>query len=142
MGAGKHVLLADMRQENAQAAADVLADAGFETSTATVDVSSREVVRALVATATGLGEVTGLIHAAVPDEDFAAELARVVEHLSHGAGVAYRATKQAIASATLGHLDAALDLERDLQVDLFSTEDFAEGTTAFMQKRAPKFVGR
>ncbi len=84
----------------------------------------------------------GLIHASVPDDDFDAEVGRLVERLSHGAGVAYRATKQAIASATLGHLDAALDLERELQVALFSTDDFAEGTTAFLHKRAPKFVGR
>ena len=33
-------------------------------SVATVDVSSREAVHALVETATGLGEITGLIHAA------------------------------------------------------------------------------
>ena len=33
-------------------------------SVATVDVSSRQAVQALVETATGLGEVTGLIHAA------------------------------------------------------------------------------
>jgi len=61
---GKHVVLADMRPENAKAAADVLANAGYEVSVATVDVSSREAVQALVGTATGFGEVTGLIHAA------------------------------------------------------------------------------
>ena len=38
VGAGRHVLLADLRQENADAAADVLSNAGFEVSTATVDV--------------------------------------------------------------------------------------------------------
>jgi NAD(P)-dependent dehydrogenase (short-subunit alcohol dehydrogenase family) len=64
VGAGRHILLADLRQENADAAAEVLADAGFEVSVATVDVSSRESVHTLVETATGLGEVTGLIHAA------------------------------------------------------------------------------
>ena len=62
--AGKHVLLADLRKENADAAAEVLANAGYEVSTATVDASSRESVHALVKTATGLGDVTGLIHAA------------------------------------------------------------------------------
>ncbi|HEV2984931.1 MAG TPA: hypothetical protein VGX46_11095 [Vicinamibacterales bacterium] len=41
VSAGKHVLLADLRQENADAAAKMLADAGFDVSTATVDVSSR-----------------------------------------------------------------------------------------------------
>jgi NAD(P)-dependent dehydrogenase (short-subunit alcohol dehydrogenase family) len=64
VGVGKHVLLADMRRENADAAADVMTNAGYEVSVATVDVSSREAVHALVEMATSLGEVTGLIHAA------------------------------------------------------------------------------
>jgi NAD(P)-dependent dehydrogenase (short-subunit alcohol dehydrogenase family) len=64
VSAGKHILLADIRQQNADAAAKVLTDAGFEVSTATVDVSTRESVHALVQTATDLGDVTGVIHAA------------------------------------------------------------------------------
>jgi len=64
VSAGKHVVLADLRAENADAAAEVMRDAGFEVSTAMVDVSSRESVHALVESATGFGEVTGLIHAA------------------------------------------------------------------------------
>ncbi len=64
VSAGKQVLLADLRQDNADAAAEVLGDAGFEVHTATVDVSSREAVHALVEAATTLGDVTGLIHAA------------------------------------------------------------------------------
>jgi NAD(P)-dependent dehydrogenase (short-subunit alcohol dehydrogenase family) len=64
VSAGKHVLLADVRLENADAAATVLKNAGFAVSTTTVDVSSRQSVQALVAAATAIGEVTGLIHAA------------------------------------------------------------------------------
>jgi NAD(P)-dependent dehydrogenase (short-subunit alcohol dehydrogenase family) len=64
VGVGKHVLLADVRQENADVAAEVLGNAGYEASVATVDVSSREAVHALLETATSLGDVTGLIHAA------------------------------------------------------------------------------
>ena len=64
VSAGKQVLLADLRKENSDAAARVLSDAGFEVSTATVDVSSRASVHELVQTATALGEVTGVIHAA------------------------------------------------------------------------------
>jgi len=64
VGVGKHVLLADVRAENAQAAADVLANAGYEVSVATIDVSSRDAVQTLAGTATALGDVTGLIHAA------------------------------------------------------------------------------
>src|SRR3954452_23231738 len=64
VGIGKHVLLADLREDNAAAGAEVLGNAGYDVSVATVDASSREAVRALVGTATGHGDVTGLIHAA------------------------------------------------------------------------------
>src|SRR5208337_2526998 len=64
VSAGKRVLLADLRKENADAAAKVLSDAGFEVSTAVIDVSSRKSVQELVQTATALGDVTGVIHAA------------------------------------------------------------------------------
>ena len=64
VSAGKQVLLADLRQENADAAAKTLRDAGFNVTTATVDVSSRTSVHALVEKATSLGEVFGVIHAA------------------------------------------------------------------------------
>jgi len=64
VSAGKHVLLADLVEENAKGAAEVLRNAGFEVSTATVDVSSRASIHKLVDTATALGTVTGVIHAA------------------------------------------------------------------------------
>ena len=64
IGVARHVLLADLRESNAAAAADVLGNAGYDVSVATVDASSRQAVQALVERATGLGEVTGLIHAA------------------------------------------------------------------------------
>jgi NAD(P)-dependent dehydrogenase (short-subunit alcohol dehydrogenase family) len=64
VGAGKHLLLADLRQENANEAAKVLENVGYEVSVATVDASSREAVHALVDKASGLGDITGLIHAA------------------------------------------------------------------------------
>ncbi|GAC1307497.1 MAG: SDR family oxidoreductase [Mucilaginibacter sp.] len=64
VSAGKHVLLADLREENAAAAAKTLGDAGFEVTTASVDVSSRTSVQALVEKAVSLGDVFGVIHAA------------------------------------------------------------------------------
>jgi NAD(P)-dependent dehydrogenase (short-subunit alcohol dehydrogenase family) len=64
VSAGKKVLLADLKVENADTAAKVLSDAGFDVTTTPVDVSSRDSVLALVQTATALGDVTGLIHAA------------------------------------------------------------------------------
>ena len=64
ISAGKHIVLADLRQDNADAAAKTLSDAGFEVSTTKVDVSSRASVDALVTVATSRGEVSGVIHAA------------------------------------------------------------------------------
>ena len=64
VSAGRRVLLADLRPENAEAAAKTLSDAGFEVTAATVDVSSRDSVEALVAQAQALGDIHGLIHAA------------------------------------------------------------------------------
>jgi NAD(P)-dependent dehydrogenase (short-subunit alcohol dehydrogenase family) len=64
VSAGKHVFLADLRKENANAAAQTLGDAGFDVTATVVDVSSRSSVRALVEQALAFGPVTGLIHAA------------------------------------------------------------------------------
>ena len=64
ISADKHILLADLRRENSDAAAKVLSDAGYKVSTAIVDVSSRESVHALVETASAIGGIVGLIHAA------------------------------------------------------------------------------
>jgi NAD(P)-dependent dehydrogenase (short-subunit alcohol dehydrogenase family) len=59
ISAGKHVLLADLHRENADAASKTLIDAGFNVTTTVVDVASRESVHSLVDAATKLGEVFG-----------------------------------------------------------------------------------
>ena len=74
IGVGKHILLADMRPDNAHAAAAVLENAGYEVSVATVDASSRADVHALVEKAAGVGDITGLIH--VTDSLHAYQLAK------------------------------------------------------------------
>jgi NAD(P)-dependent dehydrogenase (short-subunit alcohol dehydrogenase family) len=55
VSAGKHVVVADLRQANAEAAADTMRNAGFQVTTTTVDVSSRDSVHTLVESATNLG---------------------------------------------------------------------------------------
>jgi NAD(P)-dependent dehydrogenase (short-subunit alcohol dehydrogenase family) len=64
VGSSKRILLADLRPEAADSAAKIMRDAGFEVTTAIVDVSSRASVHALVENAAALGAVTGVIHAA------------------------------------------------------------------------------
>ena len=64
VGAGKHVVLADLKQENADKAAQILEDAGFETSTIAVNLGSREDILALAEHAQGFGAVKYLVNAA------------------------------------------------------------------------------
>ena len=66
VSAGKHVLLADLREgERQRGRPRVLSDAGFEVSTARGRrLVSRLPSGALVASATAIGDVAGLIHAA------------------------------------------------------------------------------
>lgn len=64
VGAGQHVVLGDLKIENANAAAKVFEDAGFETSTIAVDISSRESILNLIEHAQKFGAVNNLINAA------------------------------------------------------------------------------
>ena len=64
VSAGKHILISDIKIENAEVAAKTLTDAGFEVSTNVVNVASRESIEALVSKAVSIGKIVGLIHAA------------------------------------------------------------------------------
>ena len=48
VGVGKHIVLADRSEANVNTAAEVMANAGYQVSVATVDVTSRDTVHALV----------------------------------------------------------------------------------------------
>ena len=64
VSAGKHVVLADYSLENAERAARMLEDAGFECSAVRCDLGSKEDIMRLVEFATGKGEVTRVVNAA------------------------------------------------------------------------------
>jgi NAD(P)-dependent dehydrogenase (short-subunit alcohol dehydrogenase family) len=120
VSAGKHVLLADLRLENAKAAADVLSKAGFEVTTATVDVSSRDSIHALVLAATKLGEVTGVIHAAgvSPSQASPATILQVDLYgtavvLEEFGGVIARGGAGVVIASQSGHRLGALTAEQD-----------------------------
>ena len=64
VGAGKHVVLADLKTEAAQSAAKTLEDAGFEASAVQADLSSRESILSLIDHARQYGDITNLVNAA------------------------------------------------------------------------------
>ena len=130
VGAGKHVLLADLRLENAAAAADVLGNAGFDVSAGTVDIASRPSVRALVEAATAIGEVTGVIHAAGVSPSQAAP-ATILKVDLHGTALVLEEFGSVIASggsgvviaSQSGHRLGALTAEQNAALALTPADD-------------------
>lgn len=84
----------------------------------------------------------GLIAMAVPADELEATASDVVQRILDGPALAFQETKFAVNEATLGGLENALRYERAGQARLIRSEDFAEGTAAFREKRPPKFRGR
>ena len=64
VGSGRHIVLADVKQEHADRAAKVLENTGFKTSTLAVDISSRSSILALIDHAKQFGAIKFLINAA------------------------------------------------------------------------------
>ncbi|GGN20131.1 enoyl-CoA hydratase [Streptomyces fuscichromogenes] len=84
----------------------------------------------------------GLISHVVPDDVFETEVRRLVAQLAEGPTAAFAETKRALGAYSLGQLETALVIEREGQSRLFRTADFAEGLTAFREKRRPDFSGK
>lgn len=64
MGYGKKIIIGDRKQENAEAIAKIMNEAGFDAQPVVMDLSSRESIRNLIAEAQKEGEITMLVNAA------------------------------------------------------------------------------
>jgi 2-(1,2-epoxy-1,2-dihydrophenyl)acetyl-CoA isomerase len=84
----------------------------------------------------------GMIWEAVPAEGFAAHWRARAAALAAGPTVAYRGVKAALNASADATLEEQLALEARGQAECGRTEDFREGVQAFVEKRAPRFVGR
>jgi len=84
----------------------------------------------------------GLIWRAVPDDALMPEARALALKLAKGPTYGLGLTKQAIQAAATNSLDAQLDLEQDYQRRAGASADYAEGVTAFLEKRDARFTGQ
>lgn len=84
----------------------------------------------------------GMIWEVVDDQDLATHANALATHLAAQPTAALALTKKLLRESFSRSLDDQLALERDFQTAASHTADFREGVDAFLNKRAPHFIGR
>jgi enoyl-CoA hydratase len=84
----------------------------------------------------------GLVEILVDEGEHLEKAREVAGRMARWSPVALRLAKRAIRAAMETPLSAGLELEKELFLAAFSSEDGREGVTAFVEKRDPEFRGR
>ncbi len=83
----------------------------------------------------------GMIYKVLPDTDFPTAAQHIALTLAAMPTVALANTKKALNNSFYNTVEQQLALESTLQIASATTADYAEGVTAFMEKRKPVFSG-
>jgi enoyl-CoA hydratase len=84
----------------------------------------------------------GLVNRVVASNDLLSEAETLAREIASLAPLAIRACLEAVTRGLSMPLEKGLELEAELFSRLFATDDRREGTRAFLEKRAPKFMGQ
>jgi 2-(1,2-epoxy-1,2-dihydrophenyl)acetyl-CoA isomerase len=84
----------------------------------------------------------GVVNRLAPPNEALSAAREIAARLAAGPGRALALTKQMVERYADCPLEAALEHECHAQAIAFQTEDFAEGRSAFLEKRTPKFRGK
>jgi 2-(1,2-epoxy-1,2-dihydrophenyl)acetyl-CoA isomerase len=83
----------------------------------------------------------GLINRVHPDGDLRPAAEALLDRMAAGPTRSYAGTKRQLNAWIYAGMEDQLELEAGIQQEQAGTRDFAEGVTAFIQKRPPKFEG-
>jgi len=84
----------------------------------------------------------GLIHQAVADDEWESAVEALANKLANMPTLGLGLTKRALHASASNSLYEQLALELDLQFQAAESEDYAEGVSAFLDKRTAKFTGK
>lgn len=87
-------------------------------------------------------EKLGMVYKVIPDEVFEEDVQKTAIKLANMPTKALGFIKQLFNQSLTNTLESQLDLESKLQIEAAQTDDYAEGVSAFINKRSPIFKGK
>ena len=83
----------------------------------------------------------GMINSIAADGELMSQVMALAEKLANAPTAAIAQIKKLMEASANNDYGSQLDLERKAQIEAATTKDFAEGVSAFLEKRPPRFVG-
>ena len=87
-------------------------------------------------------ERLGIVNRVVSPQRLEEETEALARRLAAGPALAYANTKRLLSASGHASLEEQLQAEAEMFADCAASDDFAEGVTAFVEKRRPTFTGR
>lgn len=84
-------------------------------------------------------ERLGIFNRVVPASELEPAAQALAGQIASGPALVVRRTKHALRRSLNASLDEMLEYEARAQLEAFDSDDFREGVTAFLEKRAPRF---
>lgn len=83
----------------------------------------------------------GMINSVAADGELLSQALAMAERLAQAPTAAIGHIKRLLEASAVNDQVSQLDFERQAQIEAGKTKDFAEGVSAFLEKRRPRFVG-